>query len=247
MHLRVTAIILFINIFSHYYIESTFHSGIENMDKLALQITIVVVRIHFPNKIRYCCGTLIRPNIILTAAHCFFDQNHTKIEINYVKVIILNTRRRLRPKKLIVHPFYNDLNLDYDAAMLILFEKEFLTIDVPFQSFLSTIRNSEQRESADKCVLFGQANNRFYVHINDLGECKSYLRQHQAEFTENMFCAGQNEVPHACVGDSGCPILCKNGVIGLVSFSTSCNREAPVVFTNVTKLQNWIFDVMPKM
>lgn len=188
---------------------------------------ILRISILHDNSIRNCCGSLLSEKVVLTAAHCFYNEDHKKTNVSKVRVTILSSGRQLRALRLLVHPKYNDWNLDNDAALVVL-------PAVQVSPFLTKFTNN-------KCILFGQKSNHVSTNIDNLHECHRYLDAHNATYTDSMFCGAWHSVQHSCYGDSGCPIVCaEKRILGIVSFSTSCDSSAPVVFTNITKISDWL-------
>lgn len=217
--------------------------SLSKVDDEANNLTILLIRIRFQHNLRYCCGVLLTPRIALTAAHCFHSDDHKKVNVSKVRVTVLKSSLKIQPKKLLIHPQYNDWNLDNDAALLSFTHNISLQLPPPY---LPNISDTSHKNTA--CILFGHTNNRFYTNIDNLDECHNYLDAHNASYTENMFCGDWHSLQHSCYGDSGCPIICEGkGILGIVSFSTSCDSSSPVVFTNITKIRDWIDEILPRM
>ena len=83
------------------------------------------------------------------------------------------------------------------------------------------------------------------VPIITNSECRNTELRHQL-ITEDMICAGYaNGGKDACSGDSGGPLICKNGnnavITGIVSWGIECALENyPGVYTRVPYFLQWI-------
>ena len=74
-------------------------------------------------------------------------------------------------------------------------------------------------------------------------ECRLIYTRHDANITENMFCAGRAG-KSACNGDSGGPVLFDGVQVGISSWTMSCQRpDFPVVYANVYSLRQWIHNI----
>lgn len=85
------------------------------------------------------------------------------------------------------------------------------------------------------------------LKVIDSRVCNS-SRAWNGEISNSMMCLqGVKEGSFPCQGDSGDPVICKNGVLqGLISFSfRGCNvKSKPPVATAVTKFLDWIRKTM---
>ncbi|KAG9349990.1 hypothetical protein JZ751_026343 [Albula glossodonta] len=73
-----------------------------------------------------------------------------------------------------------------------------------------------------------------------------YASAKDADITENMICAGQ-ENKGICQGDSGGPVQCKQGSVwvqaGIASFGIPCATSGfPEVYARVSRYEDWIKD-----
>lgn len=226
---------------SQFYLSRAYE--LTDLDQKAMKLDISLVEVKFENKIRYCCGTPLSYQIVLTAAHCFFEEDvmtQKPVKLHRIRVLMMETSRKLRPKKLIIHPRYNNSALSYDVALLAI--KKVVRFE------FNQVLDSHNVILGHRCIVYGHWNNRFETHIDNSTDCHSQLSSRNISFDpQTMLCAGKTDVHHSCFGDSGCPLLCDNGIVGLVSFSTTCKSGYSTVFTRVSEIREWIFSFLPKM
>lgn len=169
---------------------------------------------------RFCTGTLIRPNVVLTAAHCVLNDGYShpvyatvgRIELNDTHVE--NGRAKtFRTIASIVHPEYQGLGSANDIAVMLLNESSKapavrLSAESPRENDetwvvgygvqkLGTLEESGQRVE----VLSGRLQ-KTALRIKE----KTFCDIPEADFRtqEGMLCtAGVKEGSSACKGDSG--------------------------------------------
>uniref|UniRef100_A0A8C3V279 Peptidase S1 domain-containing protein n=1 Tax=Catharus ustulatus TaxID=91951 RepID=A0A8C3V279_CATUS len=195
----------------------------------------------------FCGATIIGDRWLLSAAHC---QKHVDIALraNAVKVNVT---------RVISHPLFNPMILDFDVAVLelarpLIFNKYIQPVCLPpaLQKF----------PVGKKCLISGwgdlQEGNdtkpeilqKAFVGIIEQNTC-NFL--YNFSLTDRMICAGFMEgMVDSCQGDSGGPLACEvtPGVFylaGIVSWGFGCAQAMrPGVYSRITKFTNWILDTI---
>ncbi|XP_067410127.1 transmembrane protease serine 9 [Emydura macquarii macquarii] len=208
----------------------------------------------------FCGATVIGERWLLSAAHCF---NHTKLE--YLKAHLGTTSLTgadghavtVSIKKVVQHPSYNPLLLDFDVAVLQLasplrFSKYIQPVCLPLAV--------QKFPVGKKCMISGWGNVRegnitkpeslqkASVGIIDQKTCNVL---YNFSLTDRMICAGFLEGKvDSCQGDSGGPLACEETpglfyLAGVVSWGIGCAQaKRPGVYSRITKLQDWILDTI---
>ncbi|XP_026515487.1 transmembrane protease serine 9 [Terrapene carolina triunguis] len=208
----------------------------------------------------FCGATVIGERWLLSAAHCF---NQTKLE--YLKAYLGTTSLtgadgnavKVSIKKVVQHPSYNPIILDFDVAVLELasplhFNKLIQPVCLPLAV--------QKFPVGKKCMISGWGNVRegnitkpeslqkASVGIIDQKTCNVL---YNFSLTDRMICAGFLEGRvDSCQGDSGGPLACEETpglfyLAGVVSWGIGCAQaKRPGVYSRITKLKDWILDAI---
>ncbi|XP_053906502.1 transmembrane protease serine 9 isoform X2 [Cuculus canorus] len=208
------------------------------------------------DSMHFCGATIIGDRWLLSAAHCFNETEPGEIEA-YVGTTSLNgtdgTAVRVNVTRVIQHPLFNPIFLDFDVALLelerpLVFNKYIQPICLPLAG--------QKFPVGKKCIISGwgdlQEGNvtkpeilqKASVGIIDQKIC-DFL--YNFSLTDRMICAGFLEGKvDSCQGDSGGPLACEvtPGVFylaGIVSWGIGCAQAMkPGVYSRITKLKDWI-------
>ncbi|KAG5269659.1 hypothetical protein AALO_G00204500 [Alosa alosa] len=221
------------------------------------------VSLHFKGT-HVCGGTLISPDFVVTAAHCFPSSNPSYTEAVNWRVYggVVSQTKLPAPflvKKIIAHESYSQLTNDYDIALLK------LTAPVDFNNVFQPACLPAYDQSfspGDKCWTSGFGTTEegaassspdlmeVTVDIIDPRVCNS-SRVYGGRVSRNMICAGDLEGGRdSCQGDSGGPLVCPSQdgrwyLVGVTSWGAGCGRRnKPGVYGSVSSMLPWIYSKM---
>jgi hypothetical protein len=240
-------------------IDKIFGGTPANWDEHKWQVALVAADIKDNRFARFCGGSLIRQDWVLTAAHCV-DEGTT---INDIEILsgtgdLQAGGVRVKIASIFIHhqylpevsrpqfrPATNDialLKLQSDAIgtpiELIPRENPDPYLEIGQDVVITGWGKMESGQLATSLM-------RVNVPLVSLDQCNS-MASYDGAILETMLCAGRDQGgKDACAGDSGGPNTSKGKLIGIVSWGFGCGKPFKYgVYTNVWRFRDWIDDCL---
>lgn len=198
----------------------------------------------------FCGGSIIGPNLVVTAAHCLQGIKVSSIRVRLGSTLYNEGGVLVAVESLVYNKLYNSQTMENDVGLLKLAES------VPESESIRYIELAEVTPpTGTPAVVTGWGSKCYFwcmslpktlqavvVYIVDWKECGSDAYKYGDIIRDTMVC-GYEKDKDACQGDSGGPLVANNQLVGIVSWGYGCaSKLLPGVYADVPALRSWILE-----
>ncbi|GLD97045.1 hypothetical protein PINS_up005728 [Pythium insidiosum] len=184
----------------------------------------------------FCLGSLIAPDMVLTAAHCVKDLKFDQASVGSLFASTEEDGEQIKVRRVLIHPNFQADIFQNDFALV---ELEYISVQTPIALYSN---RKNDYEAGTQLRFFGYDStkktsvrglNSVDLRVVSPMDCMAALQPPVLDAA--MLCAGGEEGKDACQGDSGGPLVLPTssdvGLVAISSYGRGCGvKGMPAVY-----------------
>jgi trypsin len=202
------------------------------------QVALLDKRVRDNARAQFCGGSLLRANVVVTAAHCSDIVTASGVQVLVGTRTLDGSGTRHDVTRIEIHQDWDSTTMDYDVALWHLATNaagttaivEAQPVSPGMRALITGWGRTAEGGTGSRTLL------RINVPIIGVDDCND-SNSYRGAITARMLCAGETGgMKDACQGDSGGPLTVDGRLVGITSWGRGCGRAN--LFGIYTKLSD---------
>lgn len=210
------------------------------------------IQIQDPKGVSYCGGAILNEKWIITAAHCSYKNEPSKIRI-FADTLTYNQGTVYAVEEIVNHEsyvgeYYNDIGLLRVKGAI-----DFSSGSSPINIRSDPVTVGEEvvaiGSGLTSMIIKSMSKDLKYLELNAISntDCIERMKPKKTpkdSIRDDSLCVVAKDKEGMCLGDSGGPLVVGGELVGVMAWGIPCGKNYPDVFTRTSEYVNWVQEKM---